>query len=192
MALGVKGLMNVQFAIKDETVYVLEVNPRASRTVPFVSKAIGRPLAKYAAMIMSGLKLTDPLRINFTEEIIPTHYSLKERRLPLRKIPRHRYSARTRNEIDRRSHGHRRRFWAGLREVADGRAAAACPLTGNVFISVRDADKKAVPDLARGLQALGFWVYSTSGTAYHTRRPPACRSSVCTRSMKAAPMSSTC
>ena len=83
MALKVKGLMNVQFAVKDETVYVLEVNPRASRTVPFVSKAIGRPLAKLAAKIMAGMKLKD---LGFTEEIIPTHYSLKEAVFPFAKF----------------------------------------------------------------------------------------------------------
>src|SRR6202012_4805518 len=84
-ALEVKGLMNVQFAVKDEVVYVLEVNPRASRTVPFVSKAIGRPLAKYAAMIMTGMKLSDP-KINFTEEIIPKHFSIKEAVFPFAKF----------------------------------------------------------------------------------------------------------
>ena len=82
-ALDVRGLMNVQFAVKDETVYVLEVNPRASRTVPFVSKAIGVPLAKLAAKIMTGKKLKD---LKFTEEIIPTHYSLKEAVFPFAKF----------------------------------------------------------------------------------------------------------
>src|SRR5207247_9836918 len=79
-ALQVVGLMNVQFAVKGETVYVLEVNPRASRTVPFVSKAIGVPLAKYAAQIMTGeRKLRD---IGFTREIIPRHFSVKEAVFP--------------------------------------------------------------------------------------------------------------
>jgi len=82
-ALDVRGLMNVQFAVKDETVYVLEVNPRASRTVPFVSKAIGVPLAKLAAKIMTGAKLKD---LKFTKEIIPTHYSLKEAVFPFAKF----------------------------------------------------------------------------------------------------------
>jgi carbamoyl-phosphate synthase large subunit len=82
-ALDVRGLMNVQFAVKDEVVYVLEVNPRASRTVPFVSKAIGVPLAKLAAKVMTGAKLKD---LGFTREIIPTHYSLKEAVFPFAKF----------------------------------------------------------------------------------------------------------
>ena len=163
MALGVKGLMNVQFAVKDEVVYVLEVNPRASRTVPFVSKAIGRPLAKYAAMIMSGLNLTDP-KINFTQEIIPTHYSLKEAVFPFAKFrgtdillgPEMKSTGEVMGIDDD----------FGLAYAKSQMAAQPpLPLKGNVFISVRDADKKAVPELARALQALGFWVYSTSGTA---------------------------
>ncbi len=163
MALGVKGLMNVQFAVKDETVYVLEVNPRASRTVPFVSKAIGRPLAKYAAMIMSGMKLTDP-KINFTEEIIPTHFSLKEAVFPFAKFrgtdillgPEMKSTGEVMGIDDD----------FGL-AYAKSQMAAQPPLPtkGNVFISVRDADKPAIIDLALGLQAQGFWVYSTSGTA---------------------------
>jgi carbamoyl-phosphate synthase large subunit len=163
MALGVKGLMNVQFAVKDETVYVLEVNPRASRTVPFVSKAIGRPLAKYAAMVMSGMKLTDP-KINFTEEIIPTHFSLKEAVFPFAKFrgtdillgPEMKSTGEVMGIDDD----------FGL-AYAKSQMAAQPPLPtkGNVFISVRDADKPAIIDLAVGLQELGFWVYSTSGTA---------------------------
>jgi carbamoyl-phosphate synthase large subunit len=163
MALGVKGLMNVQFAVKDETVYVLEVNPRASRTVPFVSKAIGRPLAKYAAMVMSGMKLTDP-KIDFTEEIIPKHYSLKEAVFPFAKFrgtdillgPEMKSTGEVMGIDDD----------FGL-AYAKSQMAAQPPLPtkGNVFISVRDADKPAIIDLALGLQALGFWVYSTSGTA---------------------------
>ena len=77
--LNVRGLMNVQFAVKDEDVYVLEVNPRASRTVPFVSKAIGVPLAKLAAKVMAGITLRE---LGFTEEIVPTHYSVKEAVFP--------------------------------------------------------------------------------------------------------------
>ena len=77
--LNVRGLMNVQFAVKDEDVYVLEVNPRASRTVPFVSKAIGVPLAKLAAKVMAGKTLRE---LGFTEEIVPKHYSVKEAVFP--------------------------------------------------------------------------------------------------------------
>ncbi|HUB66657.1 MAG TPA: carbamoyl-phosphate synthase large subunit [Candidatus Methylacidiphilales bacterium] len=160
-ALDVRGLMNVQFAVKDETVYVLEVNPRASRTVPFVSKAIGRPLAKLAAKVMTGLKLRD---LGFTEEIIPTHYSLKEAVFPFAKFrgtdillgPEMKSTGEVMGIDDD----------FGLAYAKSQMAAQpALPLKGNVFISVRDADKPAIINLARGLQELGFWVYSTSGTA---------------------------
>ena len=160
-ALDVRGLMNVQFAVKDETVYVLEVNPRASRTVPFVSKAIGRPLAKMAAKIMTGMKLKD---LGFTEEIIPKHYSLKEAVFPFAKFrgtdillgPEMKSTGEVMGIDDD----------FGLAYAKTQMAAAPpLPLGGNVFISVRDADKPAILDLARGLQELGFWVYSTSGTA---------------------------
>src|SRR4029077_11105784 len=82
--LNVRGLMNVQFAVQNETVYVLEVNPRASRTAPFVSKAIGVPLPKLAAKIMAGKKLTE---LGFTKEKVPTHYSVKEAVFPFTKFP---------------------------------------------------------------------------------------------------------
>jgi len=162
-ALDVRGLMNVQFAVKDEVVYVLEVNPRASRTVPFVSKAIGRPLAKYAAMIMTGKKLTDP-EINFTQEIIPTHYSIKEAVFPFAKFrgtdillgPEMKSTGEVMGIDDDYGLAYAKSQMAAMPPL---------PLSGNVFISVRDADKPAIPELARGLQALGFWVYSTSGTA---------------------------
>jgi len=161
MALEVKGLMNVQFAVKDETVYVLEVNPRASRTVPFVSKAIGRPLAKLAAKVMTGLKLKD---LGFTQEIIPTHYSLKEAVFPFAKFrgtdillgPEMKSTGEVMGIDDD----------FGLAYAKSQMAAQpALPLKGNVFISVRDADKEPILDLARGLLELGFVVYSTSGTA---------------------------
>ncbi len=82
--LNVRGLMNVQFAVKDEAVYVLEVNPRASRTVPFVSKAIGVPLAKLAAKVMAGRTLKE---LGFTEEVHPKHYSVKEAVFPFVRFP---------------------------------------------------------------------------------------------------------
>jgi carbamoyl-phosphate synthase large subunit len=160
-ALDVRGLMNVQFAVKDETVYVLEVNPRASRTVPFVSKAIGVPLAKLAAKIMTGKKLKD---LKFTKEIIPTHYSLKEAVFPFAKFrgtdillgPEMKSTGEVMGIDDD----------FGLAYAKSQMAAQPpLPLSGNVFISVRDADKPAVVHLARGLLQLGFSVYSTSGTA---------------------------
>jgi carbamoyl-phosphate synthase large subunit len=160
-ALDVRGLMNVQFAVKDETVYVLEVNPRASRTVPFVSKAIGVPLAKLAAKIMTGMKLKD---LKFTKEIIPTHYSLKEAVFPFAKFrgtdillgPEMKSTGEVMGIDDD----------FGLAYAKSQMAAQPpLPLSGNVFISVRDADKPAILHLASGLLQLGFVVYSTSGTA---------------------------
>ena len=151
-ALDVRGLMNVQFAVKDETVYVLEVNPRASRTVPFVSKAIGVPLAKLAAKIMTGMKLKD---LGFTEEIIPTHYSLKEAVFPFAKFrgtdillgPEMKSTGEVMGIDDD----------FGLAYAKSQMAAQPpLPLTGNVFISVRDADKPAILDLARGLAGAGL------------------------------------
>src|SRR5258706_266356 len=82
--LAVRGLMNVQFAVKDEEVYVLEVNPRASRTVPFVSKALGVPLAKLAAKVMAGKSLRE---LGFTEKIVPKHFSVKEAVFPFIRFP---------------------------------------------------------------------------------------------------------
>jgi carbamoyl-phosphate synthase large subunit len=160
-ALDVRGLMNVQFAVKDEVVYVLEVNPRASRTVPFVSKAIGVPLAKLAAKIMTGMKLKD---LGFTREIIPTHYSLKEAVFPFAKFrgtdillgPEMKSTGEVMGIDDD----------FGLAYAKSQMAAMPpLPLSGNVFISVRDADKPAIIQVARGLLELGFVVYSTSGTA---------------------------
>ena len=160
-ALEVKGLMNVQFAVKDEVVYVLEVNPRASRTVPFVSKAIGVPLAKLAAKIMAGEKLKD---LGYTREIIPKHYSLKEAVFPFAKFrgtdillgPEMKSTGEVMGIDDD----------FGLAYAKSQMAASPpLPLSGNVFISVRDADKPAIVELARSLQELGFSVHSTSGTA---------------------------
>ena len=121
-ALEVRGLMNVQFAVKGDDVYVLEVNPRASRTVPFVSKAIGVPLAKLAAKIMAGKTLTE---LGFTEEILPEAFLGQGAGLSVSALSGKRHDARPRDEIDRRSHGHRYRSRPRLREIADGRAAAA-------------------------------------------------------------------
>ncbi len=161
MALKVKGLMNVQFAVKDEKVYVLEVNPRASRTVPFVSKAIGQPLAKLAAKVMTGMKLKD---LGFTEEIIPKHYSLKEAVFPFAKFrgtdillgPEMKSTGEVMGIDDD----------FGLAYAKSQMAAMLpLPLSGNIFISVRDEDKKAAVEVARGLVELGYAICSTSGTA---------------------------
>jgi carbamoyl-phosphate synthase large subunit len=159
--LKVIGLMNVQFAIKDNQLYVLEVNPRASRTVPFVAKAIGVPLAKLAAKVMTGLKLKD---LGFTREQTPKHWCVKEAVFPFVRFP----GATIMLGPEMRSTGE----VMGLDEdlgVAFAKAQAAAkpglPTGGNVFLSVKDADKPRVVDIARQLEALGFAIYSTGGTA---------------------------
>ena len=159
--LNVIGLMNVQFAVQNETVYVLEVNPRASRTAPFVSKAIGVPLPKFAAKIMAGAKLKD---LGFTKEVVPTHYSVKEAVFPFIKFP----------GVDivlgpeMKSTGEVMGIDANLGIAyakAQMAAQPALPLKGNIFISIADAEKSRAADLAKGYVDLGFTLYATSGTA---------------------------
>ena len=159
--LNVIGLMNVQFAVQNETVYVLEVNPRASRTAPFVSKAIGVPLPKLAAKIMAGKTLKE---LGFTEEIVPAHFSVKEAVFPFIKFP----------GIDivlgpeMKSTGEVMGIDENLGLAyakAQMAAQPALPQKGNIFISVADAEKKRVADIARGCVDLGFTLFATSGTA---------------------------
>ncbi|MDB6150290.1 MAG: Carbamoyl-phosphate synthase large chain, partial [Chthoniobacter sp.] len=158
--LNVRGLMNVQFAVQNDTVYVLEVNPRASRTAPFVSKAIGVPLPKLAAKIMAGKTLKE---LGFTTEIVPTHFSVKEAVFPFIRFP----------GIDivlgpeMKSTGEVMGIDANLGLAfakAQMAAAPALPTQGNVFISVADREKPKAADIARGFLELGFAVYATSGT----------------------------
>ena len=159
--LQVKGLMNVQFAVKDEVVYILEVNPRASRTAPFVSKATGVPLAKLAAKVMAGKTLRE---LGFTEEVIPTYYSVKEAVFPFIKFP----------GIDiilgpeMRSTGEVMGIDPDL-GIAYAKsqmsAQPALPLAGDVFISVKDSDKPAALEVARDLIDLGLKVHASTGTA---------------------------
>jgi carbamoyl-phosphate synthase large subunit len=158
--LKVRGLMNVQFAVKGAEVYVLEVNPRASRTVPFVSKAIGVPLAKLAAKVMTGKTLAE---LGFTQEIIPKHFSVKEAVFPFL-----RYQG---MDIalgpEMKSTGEVMGIDADLGlAYAKSQMAAPPPLpkSGNVFISVKDSDKPGVIPLAREFVDLGFQIISTSGT----------------------------
>ena len=160
-ALRVVGLMNIQFAIKDDQLFVLEVNPRASRTVPFVAKAIGVPLAKLAAKVMAGAKLRD---LGFTRELTPRHWCVKEAVFPFVRFP----GATIALGPEMRSTGE----VMGLDEdlgVAFAKAQAAAkpglPTSGNIFLSVKDADKPRAVGLARELAALGFTIYSTGGTA---------------------------
>ncbi len=159
--LKVIGLMNVQFAIKGDDLYVLEVNPRASRTVPFVAKAIGVPLAKLAAQVMTGRKLAD---LGFTREQTPKHWCVKEAVFPFVRFP----GATIALGPEMRSTGEVMGIDADL-GVAFAKAQAAVkpglPVAGNVFLSVKDADKPRAVLFARRLEELGFTLYSTSGTA---------------------------
>jgi len=159
--LQVIGLMNVQYAVKGDTVYVLEVNPRASRTVPFVSKAIGRPLAKLAAKVMAGKTLKE---LGFTEEIWTKYWAVKESVFPFNKF--------LGQDIvlspEMRSTGEVMGLDADL-GVAYAKAQMAAnsplPLKGKVFLSVADVHKKDVAALARTFADLGFELVATNGTA---------------------------
>ena len=159
--LKVTGLMNVQYAIKDGVVYVLEVNPRASRTVPFVSKAIGRPLAKLAAKVMTGRTLKE---LGFTEELIPDYWAVKESVFPFNRF--HGQDILLSPEM--KSTGEVMGLDADLgiayakSQMASG---SSLPLEGRVFISVSDAHKAEVAGLARRFADLGFKISSTTGTA---------------------------
>jgi carbamoyl-phosphate synthase large subunit len=158
--LKVRGLMNVQFAVKDDDVYVLEVNPRASRTVPFVSKAIGVPLAKLAAKIMTGKTLAE---LGFTKEILPKHFSVKEAVFPFLRYQ----GVDIALGPEMKSTGEVMGIDADLGlAYAKSQMAAPPPLpkSGNVFISVRDDEKPGVIPLAREFVALGFQIIATSGT----------------------------
>ena len=159
--LKVTGLMNVQYAIKDKTVYVLEVNPRASRTVPFTSKAIGKPLAKLAAKVMAGNKLKD---LNFTKEIIPSYWAVKESVFPFNRFQGQDILL----SPEMKSTGEVMGLDADLGTAyakSQMAAGAALPLEGQVFISVSDTHKNSAIELAKRFIDLDFEIISTSGTA---------------------------
>ena len=159
--LKVTGLMNVQYAIKDKIVYVLEVNPRASRTVPFTSKAIGKPLAKLAAKVMAGNKLKD---LGFTKEIIPNYWAVKESVFPFNRFQGQDILL----SPEMKSTGEVMGIDANLGAAyAKSQIAAggSLPLDGCVFISVSDIHKSEAIDLAKRFIDLGFKIISTSGTA---------------------------
>src|SRR5437588_933670 len=159
--LKVIGLMNVQYAVKGEAVYVLEVNPRASRTVPFVSKAIGVPLAKLAAKVMAGKTLKE---LGFTQEIWPKYWAVKESVFPFNRF--HGQDILLSPEM--RSTGEVMGLDADLGVAyAKSQMAAGGPLpvSGRVFISVSDAHKNEVAEVGRQFAALGFELVATSGTA---------------------------
>ncbi|MFC0860577.1 carbamoyl-phosphate synthase large subunit [Pasteurella multocida] len=164
-ALGVKGLMNVQFAVQDGVIYVLEVNPRASRTVPFVSKATGRPLAKIAARVMAGESLKAQ---GIQEEVIPPFYSVKEAVFPFIKFP----GVDTVLGPEMRSTGEVMGVGTTFAEAflkAQLGANERIPKTGKVFLSVNDADKPRLLPIARQLQESGYGLCATLGTAKFLR-----------------------
>jgi carbamoyl-phosphate synthase large subunit len=159
--LNVIGLMNVQYAVKDHKVYVLEVNPRASRTIPFVSKSIGVPLANLATKVLLGGKLKD---LGFNREIIPKHIAVKESVFPFNRFPGVDIILGPEMKSTGEVMGIDKDF--GLAYIKSQIAAGQnLPQKGNVFISVRDKDKGAIVPVAQKLQELGFHIYSTSGTA---------------------------
>ena len=158
--LNVIGLMNVQFAVQNETVYVLEVNPRASRTAPFVSKAVGVQLPKLAAKIMAGAKLVD---LGFTTEVIPTHYSVKEAVFPFAKFPGTDIILGPEMKSTGEVMGIDASFGMAYAK-AQMAAQPALPKSGNIFISIADAEKNKAADIARQYVELGFKLFATSGT----------------------------
>jgi carbamoyl-phosphate synthase large subunit len=159
--LGVVGLMNVQFAVKDRQVYVIEVNPRASRTVPFVSKSTGRPLAKIAAQVMVG-KTLDELGVH--DQWLPTHVAVKESVFPFNKFP----GVDTILGPEMRSTGEVMGVSLSVAlafSKSTSAAGSALPERGAAFISVQDEDKSQACFVARRLRNLGFSILATSGTA---------------------------
>lgn len=165
-ALNVKGLMNIQFAVAGSSLYILEANPRASRTVPFVSKATGRALARLAALVMIGKSLDD---LGVHEEIVPRHFSVKESVFPFNKFPG--------TDIilgpEMRSTGEVMGIDADLPMAfvkAQMAASAALPSSGTVFISLAAADKPRAADLGRIFAELGYTLIATRGTAEVLRK----------------------
>jgi len=163
--LNVVGLMNVQFAVKGNDVYILEVNPRASRTVPFVSKAIGRPLAKLASKIMLGRTLKE---LEFTTEVIPQHISVKESVFPFIKFPGVDTILGPEMKSTGEVMGIDENFGKAFAK-AQIAAGTKLPLKGKVFISVRDEDKRDIVPVAKQLKDRGFEIVATSGTAKYLK-----------------------
>jgi len=161
LELGVIGLMNAQFAIQGDAIYILEVNPRASRTVPYVSKATGRPLAKIAALCMVGRSLADQ---GVSGEIIPAYYSVKEAVFPFVKFPGVDPLLGPEMKSTGEVMGIGRSFGEAFAKAQLG-AGDQLPRGGRAFISVRDADKAKTIEIARDLERLGFTLVATKGTA---------------------------
>ena len=160
-ALGVVGLMNVQYAIKDGTIYVLEVNPRASRTVPFVSKAIGVPLARAGALCMVGRTLGD---LGLERDPRVDHFAVKEAVFPFVKLPGVDSLLGPEMQSTGEVMGVGRTFGEAFAKalLATG---DELPVGGVVFVSVRDGDKRATVDVSRDMTGLGYEIVATRGTA---------------------------
>jgi carbamoyl-phosphate synthase large subunit len=166
LELGVIGLMNIQFAVREGRIYVLEVNPRASRTIPFVSKAIGVPLAKLAARVMAGKTLGD---LGFTKEVKIKHIAVKEAVFPFAKFP----GVDTLLGPEMKSTGEVMGIDADFgMAFAKSQMAAGnpMPLSGRVFLSVKDKDKAGMLEVAQGLEKAGFSIVATRGTADYLRK----------------------
>ncbi len=160
-AIGVRGLMNIQFAIQGETIYVLEVNPRASRTVPFVSKATGYPLAKIAALCMAGISLKEQ---GCTQEVIPGYYSVKEAVFPFVKFPGVDPLLGPEMKSTGEVMGVGKTFGEAFAK-AQRAAGVDLSLSGKVLISVREADKGKAPEIAKMLIEKDYQIVATKGTA---------------------------
>ena len=161
LELGVVGLMNTQFAIKDNDIYLLEVNPRASRTVPFVSKATGVPLAKVAARCMAGTSLAEQ---GVTSEVIPKHYFVKEAIFPFVKFPGVDTVLGPEMKSTGEVMGVGKSFGEAFAKAVEG-GGSTLPTAGNALFSVRDADKTRMVEVAKSLAELGFKLYATGGSA---------------------------
>jgi carbamoyl-phosphate synthase large subunit len=165
-ALGVKGLMNVQFAVKDDPegqqVYLIEVNPRASRTVPFVAKAIGQPIAKYAARVMAGEKLADLPPIDWRID----YMTVKEAVFPFNRFPGSDPALTPEMKSTGEVMGIARDFPTAYRKSQLGQGTAL-PTGGTLFVSVKDSDKPHIAGPVRQLVDLGFTVLATGGTAQY-------------------------
>ncbi|MDE2515346.1 MAG: ATP-grasp domain-containing protein, partial [Rhodospirillales bacterium] len=164
-ALNVVGLMNVQYAIQDDTIYVLEVNPRASRTVPFVAKATGVPVAKIGARVMAGAKLSE---FRLDDQSIAPHVAVKEAVFPFARFP----DVDTILGPEMKSTGEVMGLDSSFeRAFAKSQLGAGVilPQAGTVFLSVKDADKKGLAALARRFAELGFTILATRGTAVQIR-----------------------
>jgi len=166
LTLNIKGLINIQFAIKNNTVYVLEVNPRASRTIPFVSKAIGVPLAKLATKIMIGKTLEE---LNFTKEIKIKHFAVKESVFPFDRFGNIDATLGPEMKSTGEVIGIDESF-----EMAYAKSQLAAgqklPLKGNIFLSVKDKDKPTILEIAKGFSKLGFKLFASKGTGEYLRK----------------------